>query len=82
MDVKPQNMKNFGKKLRTLRQRHSYTLRQLGELLEIDHSFISQLEMGKRIPNAAMILKIADTFGVTADLLMRDEIELDEGTNG
>lgn len=70
-------MKNFGKKLRALRQRDGYTLRQLGELLEIDHSFVSQLEMGKRIPNAAMILKIADTFGVSTDLLMRDELEIE-----
>jgi transcriptional regulator with XRE-family HTH domain len=78
----PNNMKNFGKKLRTLRQRHAYTLRQLGEALEIDHSFVAQLEAGKRIPNAAMILKIADTFGVTTDLLMRDEIELDQESHG
>lgn len=81
MDVKAQSMKNFGKKLRTLRQKHSYTLRQLGEALEIDHSFIVQLEAGKRMPNAAMILKIADIFGVTTDLLMRDEIKLDINTN-
>lgn len=81
MDVKAQSMKNFGKKLRTLRQKHSYTLRQLGEALEIDHSFIVQLEVGKRMPNAAMILKIADIFGVTTDLLMRDEIKLDINTN-
>ncbi len=74
-------MKNFGKKLRTLRQGNSYTLRQLGEALEIDHSFIAQLETGKRIPNAAMILKIADIFGVTTDLLMRDEIQLDISTS-
>ena len=69
-------MKDFGKKLRALRKRHSYSLRKLGEILEVDHTFVSQLEMSKSTPNAAMILKIANTFGVSTDVLMRDELEL------
>ncbi len=71
-------MDKFGKKLAVLRKQRGFTLRQLGEMLEVHHTFISQIEKGKTIPNARMIIKIADIFGVTADQLMRDELELDE----
>jgi transcriptional regulator with XRE-family HTH domain len=38
---------------------------------------VLSLEQGKKIPNAEMIIKIADVFSVTADQLMRDELDLD-----
>jgi transcriptional regulator with XRE-family HTH domain len=71
-------MERFGEKLRTLRQRNGFTLRQLGDMLAVSNTFVLSLEQGKKIPNAAMIIKIADIFGVTADQLMRDELELDD----
>lgn len=64
-----------------MRKEKEFTLQQLGDLLQVHHTFVSQLETGKRTPNAAMILKIADLFGVTTDVLMRDELELDLGPN-
>ncbi len=70
-------MKRFGEKLRTLRQRQGYSLREIGERLGVDHTFVSQLELTKRKPNAEMILKIADLFGVDINVLMRDELDLD-----
>jgi len=69
-------MNRFGEKLRTLRKRHGYGLQQLGEILQVHHTFVSQLELGKKLPNALMILKIADIFGVSTDALMRDELEV------
>ena len=71
-------MKRFGEKLRTLRQRNQLTLRQLGDRLEVSNTFVLSLEQRKKSPNAEMIIKIADIFGVTADQLMRDELELDD----
>jgi transcriptional regulator with XRE-family HTH domain len=70
-------MNRFGEKLRILRKNRDLTLRELGDLLGVYHTHVSQLEFSKRAPNAAMILKIADLFGVTTDVLMRDELELD-----
>jgi len=70
-------MKRFGEKLRILRKRHRYTLRELGERLKVDHTFVSQLEFSRSKPNAEMILKIADLFGVDLNVLMRDELDLD-----
>jgi transcriptional regulator with XRE-family HTH domain len=71
-------MERFGEKLSTLRKKRGLTLRQLGEMLGVYHTYVSQIEKGKKIPNAAMIIKIADIFGVSTDQLMRDELELDE----
>ncbi len=71
-------MKRFGEKLRTLRKRRGLTVRELGPMLDVYFTYISQLENGNRKPNAEMILKVADVFGVTTDELMRDEVELAE----
>jgi transcriptional regulator with XRE-family HTH domain len=46
-------------------------------MLGVHHTHVSQLETDRKVPNAAMILKIADLFGVTTDVLMRDELELE-----
>ncbi len=70
-------MNKFGEKLRALRKKRELTLRELGAMLGVNHTHIVQLETGRRTPNAAMILKIADTFGVSTDVLMRDELDLD-----
>jgi transcriptional regulator with XRE-family HTH domain len=69
-------MNRFGEKLRTLRKKHDYSLQKLGDVLQVHHTFVSQLELGKKLPSGLMILKIADIFGVSTDALMRDELEI------
>ena len=71
-------MKRFGEKLRTLRNRQNLSLRQLGDMLEVSHTFIAQLEKGDKTPNVAMVLKISQIFNVTADVLIKDELELED----
>lgn len=72
-------MKRFGEKLRLLRQRRGLTLRQLASILDMRaHSQLANIEAGKNMPTAELILKISDFFGVSLDNLMRDELELDE----
>jgi len=70
-------MKRFGEKLRALRKKRGSTLTQIGDELGVHQTFVSQLELGKSKPNAEMILKIADLFGVDLNVLMRDELDLD-----
>jgi transcriptional regulator with XRE-family HTH domain len=73
-----ERMKRFGEKLRTLRQRRGWTLRELATLLEMGaHSHLANLETGKNKPTAELILKIAELFAVSTDQLMKDELELD-----
>lgn len=70
-------MQRFGEKLHALRQRNGLTVRQLGEMLEVSGPYIVQMEQGQKIPNAAMIIKIAQLFKVSTDQLMLDDLEID-----
>jgi len=69
-------MQRFGEKLYFLRKNQNLTLLQLGNLLGVHNTYISQLEKCRRTPNAEMIIKISDIFNVTCDQLMRDELDI------
>ena len=69
-------MERFGEKLRALRQRNGLTMRRLADMLGVRDSYISQMETGDKIPNVAMLIKIADIFQVSLDQLARDEREV------
>ena len=71
-------MQRFGEKLSSLRKARGLTLTALGDELGVHNTYISQLEKGRRVPNADMILKIADYFSLSTDQLMRDELEVCE----
>lgn len=69
-------MDKFGEKLQRLRQRQGLSQSQLAEMLGVTRTHVSRMERGEKIPNIAMLLKISNIFGVTTDLLIRDEIEI------
>ncbi len=71
-------MERFGKKLYTLRNRHGLSLRKLGDMLDVSHTFVARLEKGEKIPNVAMVLRISRIFDVSADILIKDELELED----
>lgn len=52
-------------------------MKQLGKLLEVSDSYVSKMETGDKTPNVAMVLRVADLFEVTTDVLIRDELELE-----
>ena len=68
----------FGEKLRTLRLRHGMTVRELTRALGYTGSGqISEIETGKRLPTAEFVLKVARYFSVSADHLLKDELDVD-----
>ncbi|GAB4411657.1 MAG: hypothetical protein Fur0044_05730 [Anaerolineae bacterium] len=71
-------MERFGEKLHILRNRRGLTLRELGDMLEVSHTFVAQMEKGGKTPNVAMILKIARLFDISTDVLIKDELELED----
>jgi len=71
-------VKRIGEKLHLLRTRHGYTARELAELLEVSHTHILRMEKGEKGPSASLILKISQLFNISADKLLRDDLELDE----
>ena len=67
----------FGEKLRTLRTRRGLTLIQLSEQLGYKaHGYLSEIESGKKPPTAVLVLKVSRLFNVSADSLLKDEIEI------
>ena len=70
-------MNRLGEKLRTLRTQYGLTIRELASELGITYGYITQIELDKRTPSAKVILKIADFFEVSADQLMRDDLEVE-----
>jgi len=72
-------MATFGEKLRKLRKRHSLTQMQLAEQLGYQtHSTVVLLEKGKIQPTGDLLIKLNQLFGVSADQMLFDHLELDE----
>lgn len=70
-------MQRFGEKLRTLRQHHGLTVRDLTRVLGYTgFGYIHSIETGKITPRVEFILKVADYFNVSLDVLLRDNLEL------
>ena len=69
-------MKRFGEKLRALRESHGLSYSQLAAQLGYHRGYLSNVELGNRIPSVEFVLQIAEHFDVSLDDLMRDEREL------
>ncbi|MFI5358954.1 MAG: helix-turn-helix domain-containing protein [Halanaerobiales bacterium] len=61
---------SFGKKLRSLRQEKKLSQVELSKKLNVTSQALSQYVLGKRIPDAEMIIRIADFFDVSVDYLL------------
>jgi transcriptional regulator with XRE-family HTH domain len=71
-------VQTFGEKLRLLRKRHGYTIKELAPLTGYaTHSHISEIENGKKKPPLDFVMKVASLFQVSLDHLLNDDIELD-----
>lgn len=72
-----QSLQRFGEKLRVLRMHHGLTLKELASELGLTaHGYISELEAGKKMPTAELVLNVARLFEVSTDELLKDELEL------
>ncbi len=70
-------MKKFGAKLQTLRIHRGMTLVELAHALGYTtHSYISEIESGKKQPTVKLAIGVARLFGVTTDELLKDEIRV------
>jgi transcriptional regulator with XRE-family HTH domain len=70
-------MQRFGEKLRLLRQQRSLSQKKLADALGFgDQAFIHRLETGQKRPNVEHVLKISEFFGITTDVLIKDELDV------
>ncbi len=57
-------------RIRELRKQHKITMKQLGEVIGVAESTISQYETGKREPDNETLLRLGEYFGVSVDYLL------------
>lgn len=62
---------SFKKNLKILRKGHSLTQEQLGEILHVSRTAISNYENGKMEPSISMLLNLSKFFEVSVDQLLR-----------
>ena len=66
-------------KLKELRKEHKLSMKELGKILGLSESTISLYEAGKREPDKTALIKMADYFDVSVDVLLgRDETNKEE----
>ncbi|MDM8532948.1 helix-turn-helix transcriptional regulator [Anaerolineales bacterium HSG25] len=70
-------MQRLGEKLRKLRTQRKLTVRQMGNIFDIDGSLISKIETGKNVPSLGLAVRLADYFAVSVDSLVKDDLEVD-----
>ena len=61
----------FSETLRKLREEKGLTQKQLGKQMFVNHSTIARWENGTRLPDAAMILRLARSLGTDANMLFQ-----------
>lgn len=61
------------KMLRTLRKNKGLSMKELGEIIGVAESTISQYETGKRQPDFETLLKFGEYFDVSVDYLLRGD---------
>lgn len=52
-------------------------MKHLADKPGVSDSYANQMQAGDKIPNGAMLVKIADVFNVTLDQLARDDLEIE-----
>ncbi len=66
----------FGKVLKKIRKKSGLSQEQLALQSDLDRTFISLLERGKRQPSLTSILEVAERLNTTASELIRLTVEL------
>ena len=64
-----------------LRKEKGLTLKQLGEILGVRDSTLSQYETGKRNPQLGFLQELSDFFGVSLEYLTKNSNERDYDVN-
>ena len=69
------DLKNLGTKIRKERQSRSITQEMLAEKVDISVNFMSLIENGRNM-SVEVLVKIAQSLGVSVDYLLSDTVEI------
>jgi transcriptional regulator with XRE-family HTH domain/quercetin dioxygenase-like cupin family protein len=73
MTTSPHHARAIGEKLRSVRQDHKMSLRELAAKADISASMLSQIETGKVFPSVRSLYDIATALGVNVDYFFPDQ---------
>ena len=71
----------FAETLKKLRKEKGITQEQLGKQMFVNHSTIARWESGTRLPDATMLVRIADVLGADVKTLLNAAAQSDEHPN-
>ena len=71
----------FAETIKKLREEKGLSQKQLGEQVFVNHSTIARWENASRLPDATMILRLANSFGVDPNELFQLAAESEESPN-
>ncbi|MBQ7196253.1 MAG: helix-turn-helix domain-containing protein [Synergistaceae bacterium] len=71
----------FAETLRRLREEKGLSQKQLGEKLFVTHSTVARWESASRLPDATMIVRLANLFGVDINSLFQLAAQSEESPN-
>ena len=71
----------FSESLRKLREERGLSQKQLGKQMFVNHSTIARWESGSRLPDAAMISRLAKCLGVDTNTLFQLAAQSEESPN-
>ena len=63
-------------KIAELRKKNGWSQEELADKLEVSRQSISKWESAQSIPDMNRILKMSEVFGVSTDLLLKDNLEI------
>lgn len=79
----PGGIKAFGRHLRTVREAHSLSLKELGDLANVDKSTLYRIEVGIASPNLDLLISVARALRLPLHDLMKHDLitSSDSGMN-
>ena len=63
-------------KITELRKKNGWSQEELADKLDVSRQSISKWESAQSIPDMSRILKLSEVFGVSTDLLLKDNLEI------
>jgi len=69
------NRKRFGETIRELRTKKNLSQKKLAEFVGIDHTFISKLEQGQRLPSLPVLVSLSKALNVSVENLLKNAID-------
>ena len=68
---------SIGNKIKEYRELNKMTQKDIAEILEVEPGTISKYESGMIEPNIESLKRLAETFNITVDRLIKDEEKFD-----